>query len=86
MEKQGEKDHKSTNDNETDELADTLLGYEIQTPNTLPEDYDYAGQEREYEDREEYRRFKELDSKPFDSLTDEETEEYFKLWQDYGDM
>lgn len=86
MEKSGKENIGYEKDDETDELADTLLGYDTQTPNKLPEDYDYAAHEREYEDKRAYQRFQELDSKPFESLSDEEKEEYYELWKEFGDI
>ena len=100
MEDQGEKDlHSLDGDvpedlegyvqeiNDADqELRNTLLGYGTGTPNIASEDYDYAAHEREYEDKRRYERFQELDSKSLESLSDEEKEEYYELWQEFGDV
>lgn len=100
MEDQGEKDlHSLDGDvpedlegyvqeiNDADqELRNTLLGYGTGTPNIASEDYDFAAHEREYEDKRRYERFQELDSKPLESLSDEEKEEYYELWQEFGDV
>lgn len=72
--------------NADQELENTLLGFSNNTPNTTVEDYDFAAQEREYEDKKAYDRFQELDSKPYESLSDEEKVEYYELWQNFGDV
>jgi len=60
-----------------DELKNTMLGYGTETPNTM--------EEFEINDNEQFTRFKELDSKPIESLTDEEKEEYYNLWLEFGE-
>lgn len=53
---------------EDDVSANTLLGYNIETPNA----------------NQEVSRYEELDSKDFDLLSGEEREELFELWQRFG--
>jgi hypothetical protein len=46
---------------------------------------DYATKEREYEDKEAYNRFQQLDQAAFDMLSPDEKDEYFELWKEFGD-
>lgn len=66
---------------EDEELKDAILGYSTQTPNKMGEEKDFAS---EYLDNDKYKRYQELDSKDFDSLSDEEEEEFFELWKEFN--
>lgn len=78
-----------TLNNDDKELENTLLGFNLDTPNTMREDADFATREREYEDKEAYKRYLELDAKAvndFDSLSDSEKKEFYELWKEFGDV
>lgn len=66
-----------------DELKNNMLGFDIETPNTS-EDYDYAAAERNYADKGAYNRYLELDAKDFNNLSDDEKDEFFELWKEFG--
>jgi hypothetical protein len=65
------------------ELEDELLGFDIETPNAS-EEMDFAAQERNYEDMSAYKRYQELDAKGFNEMSDDEKEEFYKLWVEFG--
>ncbi len=62
------------------ETTDELLGYK---PINVGEEFDYAAAEREYEDTEEYKKFLQYQAMDWDTLNDQQKEEYFELWKTY---
>lgn len=78
------KQHGEVINNSDDEFENSLLGFNTQTPNKMGEEKDFASREKEYHDNDEYKRYQELDSKDFNLLPDDEKEEFFILWQEFG--
>ena len=66
-----------------DELKNNMLGFDIETPNAS-EDYDHAAREREYADNDAYKRFLELNAKDFNELPEDEKDEFYELWKEFG--
>jgi hypothetical protein len=69
-----------------EELKDNLIGVDMKTPNASEEmdfDLNVAGEvgEKDFETKESYKRFQQLDSK--ENLTPEEQEEYDKLKKEF---
>lgn len=69
---------------EDDELADELLGYKPHNVNDYAnEEFDYATQERNYWDKDKYNRYLELSKKDFNTLPENEKDEFFELWKEF---
>ena len=66
-----------------DEMTDELLGYKSIN---VGENYDFATAEREYADKDAMNKYIEYTRKDFDSLSDDDKEEFFQLWKQFKDV
>lgn len=65
------------------EMTDSLLGYKSKNVGDIDEDYDFAGAEVEYDNKDSLNKYKQYSQKDFNSLQDNEKEEYFGLWKQF---
>lgn len=75
---EGEEEEKTT-DIDDKEMTDALLGYK---PLNIGETFDYGISEED----ESIKKYQEYKQKDFNTLGDDEKEEYFRLWAQFKDM
>jgi hypothetical protein len=69
---------------EDKEKTDKLLGYKpINVGETIQGGYDFAAAERNYFDNEAYKKYLEMSQRDFNSMSDDEKEEFFQLWTQF---
>lgn len=69
---------------EDKELTDELLGYKPKNVgDEMNEEFDYASAEVDYENKDALQKYKDYSEKDFNTLNDDEKEDYFELWKQF---
>src|SRR5690606_28278048 len=88
MEKEAEKEHgdgeEEGEDDNDKEKTDVLLGYEPKNVgDEIDEEYDFAAAETGYSDNEAYQKYLEYEQRDFNSMSEDEKDEFFELWKEF---
>lgn len=87
MEKEAKKEHGDGEDEgeeDDKEKTDVLLGYEPKNVgDEIDEEYDFAAAETGYSDNEAYQKYLEYEQRDFDSMSEDEKDEFFELWKEF---